>query len=37
VAETASFHGGTVSVLESPLGGARVEVRLPRLQEGSEA
>jgi signal transduction histidine kinase len=31
VAELAAAHGGTVSVASSPLGGARVEVTLPRL------
>jgi signal transduction histidine kinase len=33
VAELAAAHGGTVAVAASPLGGARVEVRLPRLTE----
>jgi signal transduction histidine kinase len=30
VAEVAAFHGGTSRALESPLGGARFEVRIPR-------
>jgi signal transduction histidine kinase len=30
VAEVAALHGGTSRVLESPMGGARIEVRLPR-------
>jgi signal transduction histidine kinase len=30
VAEVAALHGGTSRVLDSPMGGARVEVRLPR-------
>jgi signal transduction histidine kinase len=30
VAEVAALHGGEARVLESPLGGARFEVRLPR-------
>jgi signal transduction histidine kinase len=32
VAEVARAHGGTVRVVESRLGGARFEVRLPRVQ-----
>ena len=31
VAEVVAAHGGTVAVARSPLGGARVEVTLPRL------
>lgn len=31
VAELVTAHGGTVTIADSPLGGARVEVRLPRL------
>jgi signal transduction histidine kinase len=30
VAEVATLHGGSAAVLDSPLGGARLEVRLPR-------
>ena len=30
VAELVAAHGGTVAVAASPLGGARVEVTLPR-------
>jgi signal transduction histidine kinase len=30
VAEVAALHGGTSRVLDSPMGGARVEVRFPR-------
>jgi signal transduction histidine kinase len=33
VAELAAAHGGTVAVAASPLGGARVEVLLPRLAD----
>jgi signal transduction histidine kinase len=33
VAELARAHGGTVAVASSPLGGARVEVTLPRLPD----
>jgi signal transduction histidine kinase len=33
VAELAKAHGGTVAVASSPLGGARVEVTLPRLAD----
>jgi signal transduction histidine kinase len=33
VAELAAAHGGTVAVAASPLGGARVEVTLPRLHD----
>jgi signal transduction histidine kinase len=33
VAELAAAHGGTVAVAASPLGGARVEIRLPRLAD----
>jgi signal transduction histidine kinase len=33
VDELAAAHGGTVAVAASPLGGARVEVRLPRLND----
>jgi signal transduction histidine kinase len=33
VAELAAAHGGTVAVAASPLGGARVEVWLPRLAD----
>jgi signal transduction histidine kinase len=33
VAELAAAHGGTVAAASSPLGGARVEVRLPRLAD----
>jgi signal transduction histidine kinase len=33
VAELAAAHGGTVAAAASPLGGARVEVRLPRLAD----
>jgi signal transduction histidine kinase len=33
VAELARAHGGTVAVAPSPLGGARVEVTLPRLAD----
>jgi signal transduction histidine kinase len=33
VAELARAHGGTVAVASSPLGGARVEVTLPRLAD----
>jgi signal transduction histidine kinase len=32
VAEVVRAHGGTVRVVESPLGGARFEVRLPRVR-----
>jgi len=33
VAELAAAHGGTVAAAASPLGGTRVEVRLPRLAD----
>ncbi|MDQ3987384.1 MAG: ATP-binding protein [Actinomycetota bacterium] len=33
VAEIAAVHGGSAAALDSPLGGARVEVRLPRLDD----
>jgi len=33
VAELAAAHGGTVAMAASPLGGARVEVTLPRLHD----
>ena len=33
VAELVAAHGGTVGVASSPLGGARVEVTLPRLAD----
>jgi signal transduction histidine kinase len=33
VAELATAHGGTVAVAPSALGGARVEVTLPRLAD----
>jgi signal transduction histidine kinase len=33
VAEIAAAHGGSVVARDSPLGGARIDVRLPRLQD----
>ncbi|MEO7295536.1 MAG: ATP-binding protein [Candidatus Limnocylindria bacterium] len=34
VAELVAAHNGSVEISDSPLGGARVEVRLPRAQDG---
>ena len=36
VREIAAAHGGTATLTASPLGGARVEVRLPAVPDGSE-
>jgi signal transduction histidine kinase len=33
VAEIAAAHGGSAAVLDCPLGGTRIEVRLPRLED----
>jgi signal transduction histidine kinase len=37
VAELVAAHGGTVAIASSPLGGARVEITLPRLRDPADA
>jgi signal transduction histidine kinase len=36
VAQLVTAHGGDVEILDSPLGGARVEVRLPGFDSGAQ-